>query len=111
MTLRNLYFIGALLGAAIPWYFNLQAIEQGVSMLDIPAMGLLAFANPIAASLSSELLVLYLFGIIWLVVEARRVRMKHWWFYLLFGTYVAWASGFLLFLAMRERQLNKDSPS
>lgn len=108
MTLKHVYLLGALLGGLIPWYYNIQAMELGISMLDIPAMIGLAFANPIAASLSSELLVFYLFGMVWLVAEARRLTMKHWWFYLVFGTYIAWASGFLLFLAMREKKVHQS---
>jgi hypothetical protein len=56
-------------------------------------------------SLTVDLLVVAVAGSILVVVEARRVGMRFAWLYLVVSGVTAFAFGFPLFLAMRERRL------
>jgi hypothetical protein len=38
-----------------------------------------------------------------MIAEARRLRIRHWWFFLVWTFAVAWASALPLFLFVRER--------
>ena len=101
------YAILAVLGAVVPWYYNLEfmAVSGGAfSVADFVAGG---FANPAASSLTVDLLVGSTAVIILMVSEARRLEMKHWWVYLVLIPTVAFAFACPLFLMMRERQLQR----
>ncbi|MCU1447798.1 DUF2834 domain-containing protein [Cryobacterium sp.] len=62
-------------------------------------------SGPAVSSLTTDLLVAFIAGSILILVEARRLRMKAGWAYVLLGLFVAFAFAFPLFLAMRERKL------
>ncbi len=104
MTFKEICFaLLAVLGAVIPWYYNLQFMSASGGVIEFVAGG---FANPAAASLSVDLLVGSTAVIIWMVAEARQLEMKHWWIYLALIPTVAFAFACPLFLLMRERKLN-----
>ena len=101
-----IYLLLAILGAILPWYYNWQFMQQSES----PTFDLMAFiaggmANPAAASLSTDLFIAAAAGFTWIVLESKRVGMKHVWVYFLIGVWGAFACAFPLFLFMRERQL------
>ena len=48
----------------------------------------------------------YLFAI-FVIVESRRIGMRHGWAFLVVGLFVAFAFAFPLFLLLRERHLRK----
>ena len=105
MTVKQICFaVLAVLGAVVPWYYNLQLMSAGggFSVSEFVAGG---FANPAAASLTVDLLVGSTAVTIWMVAEARRLEMKHWWIYLALIPTVAFAFACPLFLLMRERRL------
>lgn len=64
-----------------------------------------AWANPAAASLSNDLLLLTAAAIVWMVVEARRHAIRFVWIYVVMGFAVAISVAFPLFLIARERRL------
>jgi len=100
------YAILAVLGVALPWYFNLQLGPSGLGL-----SGFLAgvFANPASSSIGVDILIGSTAFLIWMVTEARRLGMKHWWLYIVITFLVSFACACPLFLLMRERQL-RDRP-
>jgi hypothetical protein len=65
----------------------------------------LANANPAAQSLSRDLLVGASAITIWIVVESRRLQMRHLWLVLLSSVTIAFAFAAPFFLFLRERRL------
>jgi hypothetical protein len=61
------------------------------------------YANPAAASFMNDLFGLGVAVTICMVVEARRLRIPHLWFYLLLSPLVAISVAFPLFLIARQR--------
>ena len=64
-----------------------------------------AYANPAAASLSSDLLFLTGAAVLWMVIEARRHAIRFVWLYVAMAFAVAISVSFPLFLIARERRL------
>lgn len=99
------YFYGLLaaLGLVSTWSYNLAYMREndGFSVVGFVQGG---FANPAAASLSCDILVVGLAATVWMVVEARRVGMRHGWVFPLLGWFVAMAFAVPLFWAVRERR-------
>lgn len=62
-------------------------------------------SGPAVTSLTVDLLVVAVAGSILVIVESRRVGMRFGWLYLVVSGFTAFAFGFPLFLAMRERRL------
>lgn len=109
------YLTLAVLGGILTWYFNLQFMVETYGRLSLAALlqfDWLAFvyggfANPAASSLSVDLLFVVMAGLVFLVSEARRLGMRHWWVYLLLSGLVAAAFAFPFFLFMREYALER----
>lgn len=75
-------------------------------MLTPSALVVGGFATPLTSSISTDFFIGTLPVLVWMVVEARRLRMRHWWLYLL-GTFaVAFAFTCPLLLMMRELKLS-----
>ena len=102
--LEYLYAALTVPGAVLTWYYNLEYIEQAG---EFTVQGFIAggFANPAAASLSVDLLIVGLAVSIFIVVEARRLGMRFAWLYLLLSINIALAFACPLFLWLRERRL------
>ena len=99
-----------LMGALIPWYFNLQFISllSGFSIERFVSEG---FANPAAASLSADLGIAAFAGVSFMIIEARRLRMRFAWLYVMSACLIAFACAFPLFLYVRELYLTRDNTS
>jgi len=65
-----------------------------------------AYANPAAASLSNDLLFLCAAAIVWMLVEARRHKIRFVWLYVVLSFAIAISVTFPLFLIARERKLS-----
>lgn len=91
-------------GAIVPWYFNIRYMQE--SGLLTP-QGWIAggFINPLTGSITSDFLIGTIPVLVWMVVEARRLAMRHWWFYVVTTFLVAFAFACPLFLLMREVRL------
>jgi hypothetical protein len=94
----------AILGLVLPWYFNLQFMAAGGSPLGFLRAG---FANPAVSSVAVDILIAAGAFLIWMIVESRRLGMRHWWIYIVLTFSVAFALAFPLFLMMRERKLRE----
>lgn len=103
-----IYLVLAIAGAVFTWYHNLQymiANDWVFSISDFIAGGM---ANPAAASLTMDIGIAAVAGFVWIIFEAQRLGMKHYWVYLVLGASVAFAFAFPLFLFMRERHLSRE---
>lgn len=94
------WLILAAVGLIGTWSFNGLAIAQ---MRDF--VGDWIGSGPAVSSLTVDLLVAAVAGCILIVVESRRLGMRHAWLYIVLSAVTAFAFTFPLFLAMRERTL------
>ena len=108
-SLQVIYLILALLGAVLPWLANLEFIKVHGGGFDLGLFINLASANPAAQSLSRDLLVSSTAVSIWIVVEARRLKMRGLTATLALCFGVAFACGAPFFLFLRERRLQELS--
>ncbi len=90
----------AIAGLALSTLFNSLSVLQARNFFaDWVGSG------PAVTSLTVDLLVVAIAGSILVIVEARRLGMRRAWLYLAVSGVTAFAFGFPLFLAMRERHL------
>ena len=99
------YGIFAAAGAIVPWFFNLRHMQESGELLTPQAWIAGGFINPLTASITSDFLIGTIPVLVWMVIEARRLRMRHWWFYVVTTFVVAFAFACPLFLLMREARL------
>jgi len=108
-VLQGVYLTMAGLGAVLPWMANLAFISTHGSGFDLAAFINEANANPAAQSLSRDLLISSTAFSIWIVVEARRLKMRGLLVSLGLCFGVAFACGAPFFLYLRERRLRELS--
>lgn len=94
------YLVLAILGLIGTWTFNILAITAGSDFFGEWASN--GFATQ---SLQVDLLVLAVAIGIFLVVEGRRIGLRHAWLFLPLAAVTAAAFAVPLFLALRERKL------
>ncbi|WP_022878229.1 DUF2834 domain-containing protein [Microbacterium sp. B19] len=94
------FLVLSILGLVGTWTFNVLAVVQMADFL-----GDLVTSGPAVSSITVDLLVVAVAGSIFLLVEARRLGMRHAWLYVVLSGLTAFAFTFPLFLAMRERKL------
>ena len=99
------YLALAVAGGVLPWLANLDYMRQYGSSFDLGLFVELANANPAAQSLSRDLLVGATAVTVWIVVESRRLQMRHLWVVLLSSVTIAFAFAAPFFLFLRERRL------
>lgn len=68
-----------------------------------------SYANPAAASITNDILFVLLAAIVFMVVEARRLGIRHVWIYLLVSFVIALSVAFPLFLIARQRRLARPA--
>ena len=100
-----LYLALAVAGGILPWLANLDYMRQYGSSFDLGLFVELANANPAAQSLARDLLVGATAVTLWIVVESRRLQMRHLWLVLLSSVTIAFAFAAPFFLFLRERRL------
>ncbi len=85
--------------------------SQNLAFLALPDNGGLAgfiraaYANPAAASISNDILFMCFAAFTFMVVEARRLGIRHVWIYIVLSFGVAVSVMFPLFLLARQRKL------
>jgi hypothetical protein len=105
------YLSFSIAGLIVPWYFNIQHILYSPVSFTIAEYFRQGTATPLAASITSDFFIGTVPALIWLVVEFRRLKMKHMWLYIAGTFLIAFAFTFPLFLFMRERKLQTLSPA
>lgn len=103
--LMVLYGAFAAAGAVVPWYFNLRYMRESGELLTPQAWIAGGFVNSLTGSITTDFLIGTTPVLVWMVVEARRLGMRHWWFYVVTTFLVAFAFSCPLFLFMREARL------
>jgi hypothetical protein len=101
------YGVFAIAGAIVPWIFNIQSMVESGELLT--PQGLIAggFVTAKTSSLTSDFLIGTTPVLVWMMIEAKRLGMRHRWLYLGATFLVAFAFACPFFLLMRERQLQK----
>jgi hypothetical protein len=105
--LRVVYLVLAVVGAVWPWWYNAAFALAHGGAFDPSVFVAEAFSTPAGGSLSADILVAAAAGSMWMIVEARRLRMRFVWAYVALGTLVAFACAFPLFLFVREGVLQR----
>jgi hypothetical protein len=96
------YLVLSVIGLAGTAAFNALAVMQ---MRDF--FGDWWGSGPAVSSLTVDLLIVAIAGSILIIIEAKRLGMKRAWLYLVLSGVTAFAFTFPLFLAMRERALER----
>ena len=101
-----IYFLLAILGLIVPWYFNLQFILYGAEPFTVPKFIADGMATPLSSSITTDLFISATAICIWMMVEGKRLKMKYLWAYFICTYLIAIAFTCPLFLFNRERKLN-----
>lgn len=102
------YGVFAAAGAVIPWYFNIRHMRESGELLTPQAWFAGGFVSPLTGSITSDFLIGTIPVLVWMVVEARRLGMRHLWFYVVTTFLVAFAFACPLFLLVREVRLRAN---
>jgi hypothetical protein len=102
--MKYVYGVLMVLGLCLPWWFNVEFIRAhgGFSTVTFIAE---AFTTPASRSICVDIIIASTAWMAWMVAEARRLGMRHWWIYIALTFGVAFAFACPLFLFMRERRL------
>ena len=98
------YLIMAILGLVGTWTFNIIAITQSS-----PFVSEWLGNPPATQSLQLDLLVVAAAAGVFIVIEGRRIGIRHAWMFLPLAAFTAAAFAVPLFLALRERKLASQS--
>lgn len=96
------YLVLAVAGLVGTWWFNALAIVQMNDFVTDLVTG-----GPAVSSITVDLVVVAIAGSVFILVEARRLRMRFGWLYVVGSAVTAFAFTFPLFLAMRQRRLTE----
>lgn len=102
---RILYLLLALAGLVMTWYYNLQFMQESGGAFDLGAFLAATSGNAASRSLSWDLAISCVAGLLWIYFESRRLGMRFFWVYILLAFSIAWAFAFPLFLFMRQGKL------
>ena len=109
---RILYLLLAVVGVAMTWYHNLQFMQESGGLFDLGAFLAATSGNAASRSLSWDLTIACLAGLLWIYFESRRLGMRFFWVYILLAFGIAWAFAFPLFLFVRQGRLESmQSPA
>ncbi len=97
-----MFLVLAVIGLVGTWTYNVIAIIERNDFL-----GDWFNNGPAVGSLTTDLLIMAVAGCAFIVIEGRRLGMKHLWAYIAFSGLTAIAFTFPLFLANRERALKR----
>ncbi len=103
------YLILSSAGLVSAWVFN------GLAVINKQDYAQAWFGSAVDWVLSADFSVVAIAVVVFMIAEARRLRMKRVWIYILLSGVTALAFTFPLFMAMRERELDRitspqDSP-
>lgn len=102
---RILYLLLTLAGLVMTWHYNLQFIAESGGNFDLGAFMAAGATNAAAKSLTWDLTISCLAGLLWIFFESRRLGIRFWWIFIILAFGIAWAFAFPLFLFVREGKL------
>jgi hypothetical protein len=98
---RYWFFLSlSVIGLITAWWFN------GLAVMQAADYAVAWFAHPVDWVLSTDLLLVAIAGVAFMIWEAKRLGMKRVWLYIVLSGVTAMACTFPFFLAMRERKLS-----
>ena len=105
-----LYLVLAAAGLVGTWYFNIKFFmtAEDPSLLNYIAQTRTTFP---AKSFNIDLLICLLTFFVWYIPEAIKLKMKHWWVFIVLSYTIAFAFTFPLFMFFRERKLQAQQMS
>lgn len=98
------YLVLSMLGLIGTWWFNAQTFGETGFFAGWPW-------PPGVLSLTVDLLIVATVACIFIILESQRLGMRHAWIFVLGSLVTAIAFTFPLFLAFRERHLQRRSPA
>lgn len=103
-TKQIIYLLLSVLGLVGTWYFNIKFFmtTEDPSLLNYIAQTKTTFP---AKSFNIDLLICLLTFFVWYIPEAIKLKMKHWWIFIVLSYGVAFAFAFPLFMFFRERKI------
>ena len=99
------YGVCAAAGAVVPWYFNVKYMQESGELLTPQVWVAGGFVNSLTGSITADFLIGTTPVLVWMVIEGKRLAMRHLWFYVVTTFLVAFAFACPLFLLMRELRL------
>ena len=99
------YLILSIIGLVTAWIFN------GLAVMNNEDYAGAWFGSAVDWVLSADFTVVAIAVVVFMISEARRLKMKRVWLYILLSGITAMAFTFPLFMAMRERKLDQLSLS
>lgn len=93
------YIVLSIAGLITAWVFN------GIAVMNGEDYGAAWTGSAVDMVLTTDLSIVAIASVIFMITEARRLGMKRVWLYILLSGFTAMAFTFPLFLAMRERAL------
>jgi hypothetical protein len=98
------YLFCAVLGAVVCWTFNVMAFRQLGRVFTPGEFVAAGFqVSPLHSSIAADFWIGSVASLVWMIVDARRRRMRGLWLYVLLTFAVAWSCALPLFLFARER--------
>ena len=102
-SLFRVYLVLSIIGLVTAWIFN------GLAVMNNQDYAAAWFGTAVDWVLSADFTVVAIAVVVFMISEARRLKMKRVWLYILLSGVTAMAFTVPLFMAMRERQLGKIS--
>lgn len=99
------YLVLSIVGLVSAWVFNALAVMNNQDYAGA------WFGTAVDWVLSADFTVVAIAVVVFMISEARRLKMKRVWLYILLSGITAMAFTFPLFMAMRERKLDQLSLS
>ena len=99
------YLVLSVIGLVTSWVFNALAV------LNNEDYARAWFGSAVDWVLSADFAVVAIAVVVFMITEARRLKMKRVWLYIVLSGITAMAFTFPLFMAMRERKLDQLSLS
>lgn len=102
------YLILALAGMVGTWYYNILFIQanDGFKLVQYITEG---FATLPSSSFSIDLIVCAMVFFVWMINDAIKNQIKHWWIFIVLTFMIAFAFSYPLYLFYREYKKYKIS--
>lgn len=98
------YALAGLIALFGTWSHNLHYFNQGLLAANLQFWQD-TLANPATRSITVDILLFGFVALCWMLLEARRLGMRHVWIYVLASVFIAISAAFPAFLIHRERAL------
>lgn len=99
------YLMMAVAGAIVPWYFNLHQMMFGDQLFTMANYIGAGMENDFTSSITTDFFIGTTPVLVWMIVEARRMRIKGIGWYVVLTFVISFAFTCPLFLFNRERKL------